>query len=290
MMRKLTIAIPTYNRDIRVIGPTLETLVTQDPDARILVVDQTPQNTLKEVIKARFPKVDYIFHEPPGLPGARNRALAECTTEIILFCDDDVRAAPDWTKHHLAMYKDADVGAVVGRVIDPQDTSKAPLGEDVVGRFYHWGTRLHGNFHATCEAEVDSLFGCNMSFRTEALKKIGGFNVQFAGTSHLEETDVSLTLKEAGWRLMFTPKAELTHLREPSGGCRPSEPFEWIYWYAHNFALLHRRHFSRRSFPFFFAEKTFWLLAQAVKSRSLRPMIVGAKGLCKGITTPIRVN
>ena len=91
---ELTVAVPTYMRDINVLGPTLETIVNQKvkPD-RIIVIDQTPESGLRGEIRKRFPEVEYFFNGTPGLCRARNRALEECDTDIILFCDDDVRVS-----------------------------------------------------------------------------------------------------------------------------------------------------------------------------------------------------
>ena len=73
------IAIPTYNRE-RVLLDTLEQVLAQDPPAdEVLVVDQTVEHEreTEEYLSHAHEegKIRWVKHQPPNLPGARNRAL-----------------------------------------------------------------------------------------------------------------------------------------------------------------------------------------------------------------------
>ncbi|MGG2383090.1 glycosyltransferase family 2 protein, partial [Salmonella enterica] len=54
-----------------------------------------------------------------------------------------------------------------------------------------------------------SLLGTNSSFRSSALRAIGGFDHAFAYL--LDETDVCLRLVDAGWRVLYEPRALVYH-------------------------------------------------------------------------------
>ena len=59
---------------------------------------------------------------------------------------------------------------------------------------------------------------------------IGGFDVRYGGTAHLEETDVCMRVRALGYQMRFEPSASLTHLSLQTGGCR-EHPFQkWIPW------------------------------------------------------------
>ena len=72
---------------------------------------------------------------------------------------------------------------------------------------------------ATCR--VNTVRGCNMSFRRTALLAIGGFDEAFVGPRR-DESDVSLSLlaHSPNHELWFNPRAKLLHLMAPTGGCR----------------------------------------------------------------------
>jgi GT2 family glycosyltransferase len=144
---------------------------------------------------------------------------------------------------------------------------------------------LTAGFGAATRMDVDSLFGCNMSFRREALVRAGGFSKLFGGTAHLEETDVSLRLKKLGYRLVFDPEACLTHLRLPSGGCRPRSMSEWVFWYGHNYMLLFLRHMPRYYLPFFGLMRLGRIVLFGIEQKSLETFWRGVQGLLAGIRT-----
>ncbi len=43
--------------------------------------------------------------------------------------------------------------------------------------------------------------------------KAGKFDGRFGGSAHLEETDMCIRIRKAGYRLVFDPEAELVHLK-----------------------------------------------------------------------------
>jgi GT2 family glycosyltransferase len=58
--------------------------------------------------------------------------------------------------------------------------------------------------------EVDVLTGCFMLVRREAIEQIGPMDERFF--MYFEETDWCYRFRQAGWKVMFTPNAEIVHL------------------------------------------------------------------------------
>ena len=58
--------------------------------------------------------------------------------------------------------------------------------------------------------EVDVVTGCFMLVRREAIEQVGLMDEQFFMYS--EETDWCYRFKQAGWKTLFTPDAEVIHL------------------------------------------------------------------------------
>ena len=56
-----------------------------------------------------------------------------------------------------------------------------------------------------------------MSYRAAVFSRVGGFDRR---TELLEDTDFSVRVAKAGWRLIFEPNAEVVHLSEATVGVR----------------------------------------------------------------------
>jgi len=59
------------------------------------------------------------------------------------------------------------------------------------------------------EVDVPFASGCCMLFRREALERIGGFDEGYF--MYLEDADISIRLRQAGYRVVYTPAAVITH-------------------------------------------------------------------------------
>lgn len=64
------------------------------------------------------------------------------------------------------------------------------------------------------DVRAEHLAGCNMAFRTDVLRSIGGFDERFwiAG----DDVDICWRLEEAGWTLGYSPMAVVWHRRRDS--------------------------------------------------------------------------
>ncbi|MHB1844987.1 MAG: glycosyltransferase family 2 protein [Deltaproteobacteria bacterium] len=185
--------------------------------AEIIVVDASPNADTYHVVRDEFPSVRYLKNPlGPGTTGAsRNLGLATSSGDVIAFVDDDAYASPDWLAKILEPYCDPEVGGVGGRALNGQP-DEAMRGVEEIGRFRADGT-LSGNFAADPGAaiEVDHLLGANMSYRRRILVELGGIRDGYPGTCLREETDLSLRVKRAGWKLIFNPVACVQHVAAP---------------------------------------------------------------------------
>ncbi len=116
-----TVVICTRNRPA-LLQKCLAAIAHLDPapDA-VLVVDNSEGNRETGNIAREFGAM-YTTEPKPGLSRARNRGLAECDTDIVVYLDDDAIPAPDWLGLLLAPFADEKTGASTGRVITPQSS------------------------------------------------------------------------------------------------------------------------------------------------------------------------
>jgi GT2 family glycosyltransferase len=188
---------------------------TVAPD-EVIVVDSSTGEDTQAVLDA-YPQVVRL-RIPDGRnnrPQAKNLGIAHASGDIIAFLDDDSMAQPDWLRFLLGPYADPSVGGVGGRVIDALEQARATPDDTRIGVVQHEGKiKMTTNFilDPGHPVEVDHLVGCNMSFRKDALLPIGGFDHNYTGGNTLEETDVCIRVKRAGYRLIFEPRAVVDHL------------------------------------------------------------------------------
>ncbi len=65
------------------------------------------------------------------------------------------------------------------------------------------------------EREVDFVTGAAMALRLRALKQVGLFNELFS-PGYYEDVDLCVRLKAAGWRVLYNPRATLSHVESAS--------------------------------------------------------------------------
>jgi glucosyl-dolichyl phosphate glucuronosyltransferase len=185
---------------------------TWAPKEVLVVVDHNDE--LYERLAATVDDVTVVKNTGPrGLSGARNTGVGLADSDVVAFLDDDAIAAPDWLERLMALYDDPEVLGVGGRV--------QPLWE--AGRPGYFGEELDwivGCSHRglpRVASEVRNVIGANMSFRTDVIRTVGGFNHSLGrqGSTPLgcEETEICIrsTMGAPGCRIVYEPAALVRH-------------------------------------------------------------------------------
>jgi GT2 family glycosyltransferase len=238
----LDVLICTLDRGAAAAEVARAALAQLRPDDAVLVLDQSEDGAAlaAAVVALADPRVRLLRAPRRGLPAARNRALAETSRPIVVFLDDDVTLAPGCLAAHRAAFADRAIGGTVGRTTEDPPSWNARPGTNRVGR----DGRVRVHLDGPCAVEVESLKGCNMALRREAVAAVGGFDAGFGGTALLEETDLSERLRAGGWRLRYLPDAALTHHRAAAGGVR-ADPATAERWRFHNTGRFLRKNRGR---------------------------------------------
>lgn len=189
--------IPTLNS-----GKTLElnvkSLLTQTDKKNIIIIDGGSSDSTLYIAKKY--KIKVIKQTKLGLADARNLAIKSCKTEFIAFIDSDCVIEKDWTEKIMSNFNDKNVAGVCGKLIEKNTKNLADK-----WRAFHlrqdWGNK---------KIQPSFLFGSNTIFRTNALKKIKGYDEKFL--TNYEDVDISRRLKKQ-YKIIYEPKAVAFHLR-----------------------------------------------------------------------------
>lgn len=240
-----SVIVVTYNRPEHV-RLCLEHIDRQtNHPSEVVVVDASPDRTT-EAVTRQFAGVKYLRNDLGMGYMATSRAIGvgATTGDVLAFIDDDAYADPDWLEHLLQPYADPAVGAVGGRANNDIEGEEYE-GLDQVGLVRGDGT-LTGFFAALTptDVEVDHLIGANMSYRRSALEAIGGIHDHWPGTGLREDADTGLRMREAGYRVIYTPSAVVLHI---GGKYAKGRRFDLRYTYygSRNHVVLLMHAFGR---------------------------------------------
>lgn len=186
----------------------------------ILVVDNAPSTDGTRRVVEQFEGVRYTCEPRPGLDFARNRAVAESTTEWLAFLDDDLIVDGYWIEGlRTAIAENADAGAFTGPVLPLELETDAQVLFEQRGGFRRGFRRIRHTTSAPrtrfapCDAGVCGA-GCNMTFRRDVLLGLGGFDEALDTGRPLPgggDLDIFYRVVRAGHVLAYEPLLTVFH-------------------------------------------------------------------------------
>src|SRR2546430_610902 len=201
---RISVVVCTHNgaRTLRECLSGLRAL--EYPNFEVIVVDDGSTDRTEAI--ARESGMRVISTEQRGLGSARNTGLAAAGGEIVAYIDDDATPDPHWLMYLARSFLTTSHAGVGGPNMAPPDdgpiagcVSKAPGGPVHV---------------LISDREAEHIPGCNMAFRAECLRAVGGFDPQFRIAR--DDVDLCWRLRDRGWTLGFSPAAMVWHHRRNS--------------------------------------------------------------------------
>jgi GT2 family glycosyltransferase len=204
--------------------------------SEVFVVDNASKDGSADAIRERFPNVKVV--ENPvnaGFGAANNLAMREASGDFVLLINSDAFARPGAVKAMLAVMRGDDRIGVVGPRLLNEDASlqrsvyRYPSPAQAVLENL-WLSRLLGraglreDYEAwphDQQADVPWVIGACMLVRRRVIDEVGGFDERFF--MYAEEADWQKRIADGGWRIVFTPAAEVMHLGGASGAKEPAK-------------------------------------------------------------------
>lgn len=200
----------------------LRHLEAQTVPHRVIVVDDGSTDGTSERLRERWPAVVVErLDAARGFAAACNAGVAAGSGEIVVLLNNDVDCRPDFLERLVAPF-DADprAGAVAALMLQPGEQTIDSMGlcaDVTLGAF----PRLQG-LPAARAAEATPVLACPAgaaaAYRRTAWLDVGGLDE--AMFAYMEDFDLGLRLRAAGWRVAGAPGAIGVHLGSATHGHR----------------------------------------------------------------------
>lgn len=219
----LSLAICTKDRPellARCLNSILDGIAQPLAPVEILVIDNAPSDDRTQRLVETFASVSYYREAIPGLDIARNRALQEATGDYLAYLDDDVVIDRGWlTGFYEVWAENPAAAAFTGLVLPYELETEAQVLFEQAGGFQrgfdkiYYGQVLPGNPLYPCGAGIFGA-GCNMAFRREVVRELGGFDPALDTGKSLPgggDLDMFYRIIRAGYALVYEPRLLVFH-------------------------------------------------------------------------------
>jgi GT2 family glycosyltransferase len=222
---KLSIVIICWN-DLRVIRDCLRSIYegTHETNFEVVVSDNGSVDGSVEFIRKHYPQVRIVENRQNlGFARGNNAGIRASRGEYVLILNPDT-IIHDGALDKLVEFAErrSGAGAFGCRVLNPDGTYQvsarlfptvlrywvSALGLSRLSSFFIY--EEYPRWRGDTERSIDWQSGCCVMFRGNLLKRLGGFDEQFF--YHFEEVDLCRRVWNAGYPILFTPKAVITHL------------------------------------------------------------------------------
>jgi cellulose synthase/poly-beta-1,6-N-acetylglucosamine synthase-like glycosyltransferase/exo-beta-1,3-glucanase (GH17 family) len=205
---KVSIHVPAHMEPPEMLKATLDTIAALDyPNFEcVVIINNTPDPAFWRPIEdhCRTLGEHFKFLNVEGVSGFKAGALrialanSAPDTEIIGVVDADYAVRSDWLKDLVPAFVDPKVGLIQAPQ-DHRDGGRSPMHRALCGEysgFFDIGMVLRNEFNAII------VHGTMCLVRRQALEAVGGWS----SDTICEDTDLGLTLLEAGWLAHYTDR------------------------------------------------------------------------------------
>jgi GT2 family glycosyltransferase len=255
-MPTLSIVIVNFNAQPH-LETCLESLTAAPPSTPhdIIVVDNASTDGSVRAVRARWPSVTVIENAINlGFAAGNNQGIRATHGSLILLLNNDTIVAPgavDRLVDALLAHPDA---AVAGpRLVDEAGRTELSFGP-MISPFgelrQKWTTRLHGRGvgvasrwveRATSrERYVDWVSGACLLVHRRDAEQVGLLDERYF--LYTEDVDFCAAIRAAGRRVLFTPAAQIVHLR---GRSRATAPATMNAAYRRSHLAFYAKHHPR---------------------------------------------
>jgi GT2 family glycosyltransferase len=224
---------------------------------QVIVVDNGSTDDSINKVRQNFPTVLVIeAGRNLGFSAANNRALAKATGDFVLLVNTDALLETSCARKLLDLMTAVPrIGMAGPQLLNedgtPQTSYEAvptiateTLNRSLLKRLFP-GRYPRKDRGLSGPEPVEALIGAVMMIRKTALDQVGGFDEDYF--FFLEETDLAVRLRAAGWKVVHEPRASAVHLQGATA--KTYQAAARIEFYRSRYLFFHK-HYGSRSMQF----------------------------------------
>ncbi|MCE5217132.1 glycosyltransferase family 2 protein [bacterium] len=204
----------------------LESLLASDPlPTQILCIDNGSTDGTREYLGEQFPSLaaerglryELVANDSNvGACTARNQGLERAGEPLVAFCDNDlVTRSRNWLGTlQESLSQEAKNGIVGPKLVypfEPYNIECAGAAISRTGRVQYRGRGAAIDTPAfNVDCEVQCLISACWLMKREITEALGGLDEVF-NPAQFEDFDLCYRAREQGWRVLYTPRAEMYH-------------------------------------------------------------------------------
>jgi GT2 family glycosyltransferase/glycosyltransferase involved in cell wall biosynthesis/tetratricopeptide (TPR) repeat protein len=220
---RVSIVIPCFNKAELTLGCLQSLQTATDPSLfEVILVDNGSDDATVNLGRAEGPRLRFVRNEQnTGFGPACNQGAALARGEYVLVLNNDTVLLPGWLEPLVAaLDEDPGLAAVQPKLLYP-DGRLNDAGGLVFGGGEPW---IYGKGSAepeapqfSCRRAPDYASGACLLVRRTAFTDVGGFDARYA-PAYYEDTDLSFSLRAAGWKVLYEPASKVIHLEGGTAG------------------------------------------------------------------------
>jgi GT2 family glycosyltransferase len=245
----VSVVIPNWNGR-RWLGQCLDALAAQElAPAEVIVVDNGSEDGSLAYLHSAHPSVSLLeLGTNTGFAHAANRGLEHADSELVALVNTDVVLAPDWlARMSRTLLADPSAAAAAGKMLSLSDPAVVYDAGDILrrdGACEQRGRFMRDDGRWDRPGEVFGACAGAALYRRSMVRSLGGFDERYF--AYLEDVDLALGIRRAGWRCRYEPAVALHGGEGSSHQLRGGHQF----FVARNTVLLVAKWFPIRWLPY----------------------------------------
>ncbi len=255
----LSVIILNYNTK-KLLQKCLESVFSSSGNFEVIVSDNGSKDGSVEMVKENFPQVKLIENgKNLGFAAGNNVALRQASGRYYLLLNSDTEVAPDAFEESMK-YLDShsEVGCLGVKLLLPDGSLDQATRRNFPNPWNSFlrlfGLRKFSDYNVQGPvdeiAEIDATVGAYMMVPKVVIDKVGLLDEEFF--MYGEDLDWCYRIKQAGYKVVYFPRAVVRHYKY---GSSQLIPFRTIRWAHTAMKIFYRKHY---------AEKNNWFLNQLV--------------------------
>jgi N-acetylglucosaminyl-diphospho-decaprenol L-rhamnosyltransferase len=247
------VVVLAYNR-YELTQSCLRHLRAQTLEHNVIVVDNGSTDDTRARIRSDWPEVQLVcFDNNQSFPKACNRGVAAGSGEFVVLLNNDIDCRSDYVERLVSpLMRDPAVGSVSALLLQPDNGLIDSIGFTVDVTLAAF-SRLQGLPPSDADRSLPRLLGPGggaAAYRRSAWEQVQGLDETLL--FYMEDVDLALRLRLAGWRAVAEPRAVALHLRSGTLGAAPAAQRRYggfgRGYILRRYGLLRRRNAPRTAF------------------------------------------